>query len=170
MNPKIKVQIKKMKSLNTMAILSMLNEEQELELLSALEKKVKREKSINWRIKQIMDKYFDLVWMARKDEALMRARPDIRKIFNETSAKYPGELQKLQSEEGDWTHGFNSGMLACSRLLAAYAMPYDYKQKEDAKDEKEEEDDDSDSDDDSIVFTRDFNIDMAEQEFPMLDS
>ena len=157
-----------MKSLNTMAILSMLNEEQELELLSALEKKVKREKSIKWRIKQIMEKYFDLVWMARKDEALMRARPDIRKIFNETSAKYPGELKKLHSEEGDWTHGFNSGMLACSRLLAAYAMPYDYKK--DGEIENEEEDDDSDSDDDSIVFTRDFNIDMAEQDFPMLDS
>ena len=158
-----------MKSLNTMAILSMLNEEQELELLSALEKKVKREKSIDWRIKQIMDKYFDLVWMARKDEALMRARPDIRKIFNETSAKYPGELQKLQSEEGDWTHGFNSGMLACSRLLAAYAMPYDYKK--DGETENEEEvDSDSDSDDESIVFTRDFNIDMAERDFPMLDS
>ena len=158
-----------MKSLNTMAILSMLNEEQELELLSVLEKKVKREKSMKWRIKQIMDKYFDLVWMARKDEALMRARPDIRKIFNETSAKYPGELKKLQSEEGDWTHGFNSGMLACSRLLSAYAMPYDYKKKEDEKvDDKD--DDDSDSDDDSIFFTRDFNIEMAERDFPMLDS
>ena len=123
-----------------------------------------------------MEKYFDLVWMARKDEALMRARPDIRKIFNETSAKYPGELKKLQSEEGDWTHGFNSGMLACSRLLAAYAMPYDYKNKEETegvdskKDVDEEFDSDDDSDDDSIFFTRDFNIDMAERDFPMLDS
>ena len=159
-----------MKSLNTMAILSMLNEEQELELLSALEKKVKREKSIKWRIKQIMEKYFDLVWMARKDEALMRARPDIRKIFNETSAKYPGELKKLQSEEGDWTHGFNSGMLACSRLLAAYAMPYDYKNKDEPEDSNKDVDEEFDSDDDSIFFTRDFNIDMAERDFPMLDS
>ena len=158
-----------MKSLNTMAILSMLNEEQELELLSALEKKVKREKSIADRIDQIMEKYFDLVWMARRDEALMKARPDIRKTFNKLVAKYPGELQKLQSEEGDWTHGFNSGMLACSRLLAAYAMPYDYKKDGEIKND-EEVDSDSDSDDDSIVFTRDFNIDTAEQEFPMLDS
>ncbi len=152
-----------MKSLNTMAILAMLNEEQELELLSALENKVKREKSIGWRIGQIMDKYLDLVWMARKDEALMRARPEIRVSFNKVAAKYPGELEKLQSEEGDWRHGFNSGMLACSRLLNAYAMPYDYKKEDD-------EDVESDSDDNSIVFTRDFNIDMAERDFPMLDS
>jgi hypothetical protein len=37
--------------------------------------------------------------MARRDEELMNERPDIRKIFNEMSAKYPGELEKLQSEE-----------------------------------------------------------------------
>ena len=151
-----------MKSLNTMAILAMLNEEQELELMSALEQKVKREKSIKGRIGEIMEKYLDLVWMARKDDALMRARPDIRKIFNEKSAKYPGELEKLQSEEGDWRHGFNSGMLACSRLLNAYAIPYDYKKADDVSND--------DSDDESIVFTRNFNIDMAERDFPMLDS
>jgi len=154
----------------------MLNEEQELELLSELEKKVKREKGIADRISQIMEKYFDLVWMARRDEALMKARPDIRKTFNKLVAKYPGELEKLQSEEGDWQHGFNSGMLACSRLLSAYAMPYDYKKKDDEAGDVENEgiservDSEDDSDDDSIVFTRDFNIEMAEQEFPMLDS
>ena len=153
-----------------MTILSMLNEEQELELLSELEKKVKREKGIGDRISEIMEKYFDLVWMARRDEALMRARPDIRKTFNKLVAKYPGELEKLQSEEGDWQHGFNSGMLACSRLLSAYAMPYDYKKKAGGEGEDEGVDSEDDSDDDSIVFTRDFNIEMAEQEFPMLDS
>jgi hypothetical protein len=158
-----------MKSLNTIAIMNMLNEEQKLELLCVLEREVKREKSIADRIDQIMEKYFDLVWMARRDEELLNERPDIRKIFNEVSAKYPGELKKLQSHAGDWHHGFNSGMLACSRLLAAYAMPYDYKKK-DENEKDAEVSDEYDSDDDDTVFTRDFNIQMAEDEFPMLDS
>jgi hypothetical protein len=34
-----------------------------------------------------------------------------------TQAKYPDECAKLDSDEGDWHHGFNSGMLAAIRLI-----------------------------------------------------
>jgi hypothetical protein len=44
-----------------MTILTLLNNEQQSELLHALEKTVKRDKGIDERIGELMEKYFDLV-------------------------------------------------------------------------------------------------------------
>lgn len=152
-----------MKSLTVASVLELLTPEQQDELYETL--KAKRPKpakddkyDAETRVKALMDKYFDLVWMARRDEQLLKERPDIRKTFNEVSAKYPGELEKLQSDEGNWTHGFNSGMLACSRLLQPYTLTDDYKEVID------------DDPDDPDIITRQMEIDMAEEEFPFLDT
>lgn len=109
-----------MNSLTTISVLQLLTRDQQVELYHTLPEKLPKPegyKSSQDRMDEIGEKYFDLVWMARKDEELLDERPDIREIFNKTSAKYPGELEKLQRDDGDWHHGFNSGMLACSRLF-----------------------------------------------------
>lgn len=85
-----------MQTLTTKSILALLNEEQQLELLNVLDSKITREKNIRDKLGELETKYFDLVWMARSTSK----DPKIRKIFKEISAKYPGELDKLKSEEG----------------------------------------------------------------------
>jgi len=70
-------------------------------------------------------KYFDLVWYARSrpaDHPSWADTPEsIRTGALNAQAKveemYPDEIDDLRSETGDWEHGFNSGMLACLRLV-----------------------------------------------------
>jgi len=115
-----------MKSLSTEAIIAMLDPDKQKELFYALQMIVPREpRDIRTRIGELETKYWDLVWMARKrpEDLLL---PQVKNPFDEVNAKYPGELEKLQGEEGDWTHGFNSGMLACLRLLSSYALPHNF--------------------------------------------
>jgi transcriptional regulator of met regulon len=101
------------------------------------------------RLDKISEKYCDLVWLARKDDALLDERPDIRVIYEKVCAKYPKEVTHLQCPNvGDWHHGFNSGMLACARLLRAYTL----------------------EDDDDLEMDRADFIRNAEENFPELDS
>ena len=79
----------------------------------------------NWKLREMRaalkqllkthdDKYFDLVWLARKrlDEP-----PHIQQIIDMKIAKYPTEFKELSCPNtGFWAHGFNSGMLAACRL------------------------------------------------------
>lgn len=110
------------------------------------------------RLGDLEKKYFDLVWMARKNPKDLRD-PNLKKIFNEVSAKYPGELKKLQGQEGDFTHGFNSGMLACVRLIDGYVASL-----EDEFMNHEEEPADANR------SLRKEAIERAEEEFPFLDT
>lgn len=75
-------------------------------------------------------KYEKLVWYARKprdkgnlwadhpryDSVDYETVISIQNQLVETRKKYP-EAKDLDGEHGDFTHGFNSGMLACVRLL-----------------------------------------------------
>ena len=152
-----------MQSLTTSSVLTLLTHEQQVELYNTLHdrlSKLEDHKTARDKIKEIQEKYFDLVWMARKDDDLLEERPDIRKIFDEVSSKYPGELEKLASETGDWTHGFNSGMLACARVLSPYTLPYGYRKVIEYED----------SDGEEFALTRDSEIEFAEESFPMLDT
>jgi hypothetical protein len=55
------------------------------------------------------EKYFELVSVARG--------------YPPKSNKYQTEIQKLSSpKHGDWNHGFNSGMLAASRMYLGLAI------------------------------------------------
>ena len=56
--------------------------------------------------------YDDYVALARKTEE-DRIYPLVDKLFREN----PDMIAKLESEAGDWHHGFNSGILAYTRLL-----------------------------------------------------
>ena len=87
------------------------------------------------------EKYCDLVWYARKptegigkiwedndwykdmDEETVKS---IRKSVKEIAKAFPAETMSLSLEYGlsngsDWQHGFNSGMLAFTRLLSGLA-------------------------------------------------
>lgn len=62
--------------------------------------------------RQMEEKYFNLVWYARSKPSSVTNEP--RK---DVETKYPVEVKKLQADDGNWTHGFNSGMLAGMRLV-----------------------------------------------------
>lgn len=73
----------------------------------------------------LLPKYETLVWYARKPpkgEGYWPETPaDIRerayKAIDEAERKYPKECEALAGENGDWEHGFNSGMLAGLRYV-----------------------------------------------------
>jgi len=62
------------------------------------------------------EKYFNLVWFARKSQKDMEI-PEVKKGVLEVIKKYPTEVKNLQGKDGDWEHGFNSGCLAAFRFI-----------------------------------------------------
>lgn len=111
-------------SLTVKSILALLSEERMIELFDVLEMTIpKRPHGIREKIDELICRYFDLVWIASKDPIEFAGKD----FYERVAQKYPEELLKLQDPgDGDWQHGFNSGMLACARLLYAYALPYKY--------------------------------------------
>ena len=66
----------------------------------------------------LINKYVELVWLSRKTTDDFD-NPIIKQQIDDTCNKYPNESQELlESINPDWTHGFNSGMLACLRLVS----------------------------------------------------
>jgi len=65
------------------------------------------------------NKYFDLVWYARSNASkhTNNVNTMIAVIENQKriEKEYPEEVDAL-SKDDNWSHGFNSGMLAASRL------------------------------------------------------
>jgi hypothetical protein len=114
------------------------------------------------------EKYFDLVWIARPDVDAVLADPDHPSHTGvvEIMAKQPLELQKLQGQDADWQHGFNSGLLAASRMYLGLSTAYE---------------EDMEEDPDELEFEYDGNVPPVSErlaayrqdavdEFPMLDS
>ena len=115
------------------------------------------------------DKYFDLVWYARKplyedvDTAYKNSPEDIREGCKNAIAKveehHPNEVNALMRDETNWTHGFNSGCLAafrfCERALNPSMELDDY-----FLEELLDED----------VFETDTPLEEAEEMFPELDT
>jgi len=66
---------------------------------------------------ELEQKFEQLVWFARSDPET--TNPIVRSLQNELKEQYPDETERLTGEKGDWEHGFNSGMLACLRLLTS---------------------------------------------------
>ena len=72
-------------------------------------------------IHEMMEKYCSLVWLARSspDPNSEHWADTPNEIFLEAfkqqeivKSKYPKDIDDLSSEDGDFHHGFNSGMLA----------------------------------------------------------
>lgn len=87
-------------------------------------------------VSQYEKKYFDLVWFARKPQLRdldafeeyflnhdgTKTPPEVQLKCKQQMIRiqeaYPDEVESLQSAlDGDWDHGFNSGMLAGLRLV-----------------------------------------------------
>ena len=67
-------------------------------------------------ILQKQDKYVELLWYARsgpENESIKGVKENKERI----EKLYPNEVKELQSERGDWHHGFNSGMVAALRYI-----------------------------------------------------
>ena len=105
------------------------------EITHFAEKQTKLPNELIEYLDMLEDKYCDLVWYARKPrdgvgkiweehnfyKTLDKETIDsIRKAVKEISEQYPIETAGL-NEGGDWQHGFNSGMLAFTRLLGDIA-------------------------------------------------
>jgi hypothetical protein len=66
---------------------------------------------------KLESKYESLVWYARKSPQQIATIAGLKAAVTEVECKYPDETAALRSaDSGDWSHGFNSGMLAAVRL------------------------------------------------------
>lgn len=67
------------------------------------------------RLVEMEQKYFDLVWLARKrpEDALI---PGVQESIDRVEKAWPKECEELGGDESDWHHGFNSGCLAAFRF------------------------------------------------------
>jgi hypothetical protein len=79
-------------------------------------KKATKKEVLEMAIQQ-EEKYFDLVWFARSNKNSHIPLVMINREIIE--ANYPKEIEDLSGEYGDWSHGFNSGMLAGMRLIVS---------------------------------------------------
>jgi len=61
-------------------------------------------------------KYDMLVWYARSNPDNWDI-PKVKERIKLITSSYPEEVKDLNSEDYEWHHGFNSGMLACLRLM-----------------------------------------------------
>lgn len=76
-------------------------------------------------LQKLLKKYESLVWYARKhpsDHPYWETVPeDIRKGALDAVAQvqehHPEECDHLKGKDGDWQHGFNSGVLAALRWV-----------------------------------------------------
>ena len=78
-------------------------------------KKATKKEVLDVSIEQA-EKYFNLVWLARKSQDDMNI-PEIREGILAVIKKYPKDTDDLQGENGDWTHAFNNGCLATFRFI-----------------------------------------------------
>jgi len=78
------------------------------------------------KLHELSEKYFHLVWYARKgpsdDTEYWEDTPEHikTKALNEVSRVeefFPEETGELKEDETNWTHGFNSGCLAAFRYI-----------------------------------------------------
>ena len=67
-------------------------------------------------LQQKHNKYSDLLWYARRNP-LNESIKGVKENKERIEELYPNEVKELQSENGDWNHGFNSGMVAALRYI-----------------------------------------------------
>lgn len=84
------------------------------------------------RLYELTERYGRLVWYARShppgDPFWGTVPEEIRRGALNCQAQveefFPDEVDRLRCPGcGDWNHGFNSGILAAARLMAAYLHP-----------------------------------------------
>jgi hypothetical protein len=69
------------------------------------------------RLDRFEDKYFDLVWVARRTDKDIEGNDGARTHFKRIVKQHAEEVEALAEDQSKWTHGFNSGCLATVRLI-----------------------------------------------------
>ena len=98
----------------------------------------------------------DLVWYARSSST----EPLAATARERVETKWPTEVAKLQEDDSNWQHGFNSGCLAVMRLVSSVIEA-----EATAKVVNEEP-----TDEDGVAYTADEAIQQAIEDFPELDT
>jgi len=70
---------------------------------------------------QMEEKYFDLVWFARKTDGDYNTIPLVKEHMDRIVEQHEEEVDNLSGEHGDFYHGFNSGCLAAFRMILGMA-------------------------------------------------
>ena len=137
-------------------------------LRSELEEVKKALEAVKSKAAEGSEKYFDLVWIARRNIDAVLSVPDhlSRPAVERIMAKHPLELEKLQSESGDWQHGFNSGLLAASRMYMGLSIAYEEDMGEDLDELEDFYEGNVPPVSERLAASRKDAVD----EFPMLDS
>ena len=79
-------------------------------------KKATKQEVLEMAIQQ-QQKYEELVLFARSGRNIHM--PVVKNHRERIEGMYPKEIEDLLGETGDWSHGFNSGMLAGMRLIVS---------------------------------------------------
>lgn len=110
------------------------------------------------KLTELREKYASLVWLARSSNRGSAVKAARKKVVE----AYPEEYKALVDCDSNWTHGFNSGMLAALRLVLGIATAKDV-----AEDLSMTAEDEYGN---PVQLTKEDVIRDAWEEFPMLDS
>lgn len=76
-----------------------------------------KKKEILNEISSMHDKYESLVKYARVRPEHIIEHKRVEQLMIRMEKEYPKEVSNICSKDGDWHHGFNSGMLAACRYI-----------------------------------------------------
>ena len=79
-------------------------------------KTISKEDILN-EVSSMHDKYESLVKYARVTPEQIKEHILVQELVTKVESDYIKEVNELSGKEGDWYHGFNSGMLAACRYI-----------------------------------------------------
>lgn len=79
-------------------------------------KTISKEDILN-EVSSMHDKYESLVKYARVTPEQIKEHILVQELVTKVESDYTKESNKLSDRDGDWHHGFNSGMLAALRYI-----------------------------------------------------
>jgi hypothetical protein len=75
-----------------------------------------KKKELIENVVEKLKKYDDLIWYARTSPENYNIK-GVKENMDRIENLYPNEVTELSSENSDWQHGFNSGMVAALRYV-----------------------------------------------------
>jgi hypothetical protein len=75
------------------------------------------QKELFEKIDNKLNVYEDLLWIARVKPENYHSIPECKKNFDRISEQHPEAVNQLFNDESNWTHGFNSGLVAALRYV-----------------------------------------------------
>jgi len=75
-----------------------------------------KKKELIENVVEKLKKYDDLIWYARTSPENYNIK-GVKENMDRIEKEYPDGVTELSSKNGDWQHGFNSGMVAALRYV-----------------------------------------------------